>query len=169
MAFPKSFVMVVAVIISVALLVSFFIELQTSSKPTAKLVVSDTKLNVVYYGISVYLLIDAKVSNIGKSNATNIVLFIKTYYENGTESFNSAMTLSQNLTTTTYLCLKAQVRNVNVNAGKSYFAQSGDYVLFNDTENPWTPYGFPVLSPQLYESRTNFFAHYKITLSYQVS
>jgi hypothetical protein len=157
---------IITVMIIVILSIAIFVELQINSKPNAHLEVSGTNLRVSYYGPNRYLMIDAKIINTGKANATNIILFVQTYYKNGTESANWNMILWQN-TTVPAIYSEIHPTNVTISAGQSYLVQSGNYVMTEDIEHPLFPYGYPTLYSQLYD--TDFFASNKITLYYQTA
>lgn len=151
-------VVIIAILVGVTL-----VELQTYSERNI-LAVSDTKLSIYYNLTNEYLKVDAKITNMGKVNATNIVLFIQTFYDNGTESANWNMTLWQNVTVPAVYSEIDPV-NVTIDAGQSYFVQSGNWVMTNDVENPLFPYGYPLVYFQL--RHTSFYASYKITPYYQ--
>jgi len=166
MALSKSFVVIITLIILVILLGAIFVELQITSKPTAKLVVSDTQLYDYAIGYQDYLGVNAKITNVGKANATNIVLSIETYYKNGTESYRFSMILSQNQTVTRYF--PSPLTNVTINAGQSYLVQSGNWVNYNspEFEENLEP-SLPPIPYQFINPYNGFYAHYKIILSYQ--
>ena len=117
MTFSRSFVVVVTVILLVILLGVIFIELHINSKSNI-LVVSDAKLSIYYNLLQQYLKVDAKITNIGRVNVTNIVLSIQTFFKNGTKSADWEMILWQNVTVpTTYSGINPI--NVTISSGQS--------------------------------------------------
>ena len=158
---------IIYVILIIILVIAGFLFLQSifPSQPRANLIITDTKLSTVNYGINEFLLVHANITNKGHANATNIVLSIETYFPNGTESYLFTMTLWQNQTLPANSS-EIPPTNVTINAGQSYLVQSGNYEHINDIETPLEP-NLPGVPYQLINN--SFFAHYKITLSYETT